>query len=245
MQIVIKKKKAKKFLIVIIALGVTIFVYSQKDIFFADGDITMCAQVITPGRNPQTGEIKEFPTPCDVPKGWDVLEVGGGQEIIRNGVTSKVYWNSDLGLSFEYIINPDGYTLVQHKKREGDHEDLVTYFAIRNTKEQEAFLVSKVPREGPVEISIHVFNNVKKVDIFTWLNDNTQITNYNKELYPIAKENVGGVEALEFLSDGVYLKRNYLLESNGLIYFVSGPEDESFGNIKNDFMTFLQSIVVF
>ncbi len=34
----------------------------------------MCAQVITPARNPQTGDIKEFPTPCDVPEGWVVIE---------------------------------------------------------------------------------------------------------------------------------------------------------------------------
>lgn len=30
----------------------------------------VCVQVITPARNPQTGECREFPTPCDVPQGW-------------------------------------------------------------------------------------------------------------------------------------------------------------------------------
>lgn len=30
-----------------------------------------CIQVITPAKNPQTGECREFPTPCDVPEGWD------------------------------------------------------------------------------------------------------------------------------------------------------------------------------
>lgn len=34
----------------------------------------VCIQVITPARNPQTGECKEFPTPCDVPEEWE--EVG-------------------------------------------------------------------------------------------------------------------------------------------------------------------------
>lgn len=29
-----------------------------------------CIQVITPARNDQTGECREFPTPCDVPQGW-------------------------------------------------------------------------------------------------------------------------------------------------------------------------------
>lgn len=34
----------------------------------------VCAQVITPARNPETKNIVEFPTPCDVPEGWEVIE---------------------------------------------------------------------------------------------------------------------------------------------------------------------------
>lgn len=45
----------------------------------ADGDLNYdandsevdCMQVITYGTDPETGECKEFPTPCDVPDGWD------------------------------------------------------------------------------------------------------------------------------------------------------------------------------
>src|SRR3989344_1385716 len=32
-----------------------------------------CIQVITPARNAQTGEVRDFPTPCDVPEGWSRL----------------------------------------------------------------------------------------------------------------------------------------------------------------------------
>lgn len=32
-----------------------------------------CIQVITPARNPETGETRDFPTPCDVPEGWETL----------------------------------------------------------------------------------------------------------------------------------------------------------------------------
>ncbi len=39
----------------------------------ADDDIS-CIQVITPARNPKTGEVKEFPTPCDVPEGWETVD---------------------------------------------------------------------------------------------------------------------------------------------------------------------------
>lgn len=34
----------------------------------------LCIQVITPARNDETGEIQEFPTPCDVPDGWTTIE---------------------------------------------------------------------------------------------------------------------------------------------------------------------------
>jgi hypothetical protein len=35
-----------------------------------NNDDAFCIQVITPARNPATGEIRDFPTPCDVPEGW-------------------------------------------------------------------------------------------------------------------------------------------------------------------------------
>ncbi len=35
---------------------------------------TVCAQVITHAKNPSTGEEKDFPTPCNVPKGWIVMQ---------------------------------------------------------------------------------------------------------------------------------------------------------------------------
>lgn len=34
----------------------------------------VCAQVITPALDPETGDIVEFPTPCDVPEGWMVVQ---------------------------------------------------------------------------------------------------------------------------------------------------------------------------
>lgn len=33
-----------------------------------------CAQVITPAKNPQTGQCMEFPTPCDVPADWEKVD---------------------------------------------------------------------------------------------------------------------------------------------------------------------------
>lgn len=43
-------------------------------ISFEDSSSDVCIQVITPARNSTTGEIREFPTPCAVPVGWEVIE---------------------------------------------------------------------------------------------------------------------------------------------------------------------------
>lgn len=37
-------------------------------------DETFCIQVITPARNLQTGDTEDFPSPCDVPEGWKIIQ---------------------------------------------------------------------------------------------------------------------------------------------------------------------------
>lgn len=39
-----------------------------------EDDGRVCIQVITPAKNENTGECKEFTTPCDVPKGWEKVK---------------------------------------------------------------------------------------------------------------------------------------------------------------------------
>lgn len=43
----------------------------EPDGGIGDGASGPCAQVITYGRNPDTGEWETFPTPCEVPEGWE------------------------------------------------------------------------------------------------------------------------------------------------------------------------------
>ena len=48
--------------------------YSLNDLLtFRFIEPTFCIQVITPARNPETGEVRDFPTPCDVPEGWEMI----------------------------------------------------------------------------------------------------------------------------------------------------------------------------
>lgn len=36
-------------------------------------DNVICIQVITMARDPKTGKVVDFPTPCDVPEGWQKI----------------------------------------------------------------------------------------------------------------------------------------------------------------------------
>lgn len=40
----------------------------------AKPDDMACIQVITPAKNPETGEVVDYPTPCDVPDGREIVQ---------------------------------------------------------------------------------------------------------------------------------------------------------------------------
>lgn len=70
-------------LALVVGFGYYQFVYTKKPMPPATAPTTatttpetdaVCIQVITPARNPDTGDIREFPTPCDVPEGWEVIQ---------------------------------------------------------------------------------------------------------------------------------------------------------------------------
>lgn len=51
-------------------VGALLIVYLLFFVFPLKNIGSMCVQVIVEAKNPITGEIREFPTPCDVPLGW-------------------------------------------------------------------------------------------------------------------------------------------------------------------------------
>lgn len=69
--------------------GTVYQIYAHSQIYESDQEINqltcgvmgreeikqeMCAQVITHAQNPQTGDVHEYSTPCDVPEGWEVVD---------------------------------------------------------------------------------------------------------------------------------------------------------------------------
>lgn len=67
----------------------------------------ICIQVVTTARSPYSGETKDFPTPCDVPEGWEVVP-GVYNEIPGLDVGEP----SDSG---SRLINPNNPNHVSYK----------------------------------------------------------------------------------------------------------------------------------
>jgi hypothetical protein len=67
-----------------------------------------CTQVLTTARHPITGEVREFPTPCDVPAGW----TRGWPE--TGGTIQLEAWQMALGL---VGLGAAGYAFYVHHKQ--------------------------------------------------------------------------------------------------------------------------------
>lgn len=95
------------------------FIYQMEYAGKDDERAQICIQVVTKARNPYTGETKEFPTPCDVPQGWETIDpsVQYGNDIELSADTEwSTYESKYLGLK---MITPKGMTMTnfQHNER--------------------------------------------------------------------------------------------------------------------------------
>lgn len=80
--------------------------YGQHDDNYNDDNDQMaCIQVIQRARNPQTGEERDFPTPCDVPQGWELVE----SEETDETANWQTYRNEEFDVEFKY---PNDWYLV-------------------------------------------------------------------------------------------------------------------------------------
>lgn len=74
----------------------------------------ICIQVITPARNPYTGETKDFPTPCDVPDEWEV--VSNQEDGLEKTVTYEDYgFNLDSSDYSLYVNQKLGFEMMLPK----------------------------------------------------------------------------------------------------------------------------------
>lgn len=217
----------------------------------ADGEDNggeVCAQVLTDARNPETNEVETFPTPCDVPEGWDVLE-SDPETFDRDGETFSRYRNDDLGLRFEYRTEPDGYLLVDQSMQEVPSEELVEFVSLFNEEEYREVFASDVPREGPPGITFMVFGNPEGYTAREWVEENQMMSNYRPDggLPSTELEEIefSGNPAVRYTYDGLYTNDTIVAHNNGRIYFISGSYFDEESDIRQDFLEMLEHIQLY
>jgi len=198
----------------------------------------LCAQVVTDARNPTTGEVQEFQTPCDVPLGWDTLETDR-EVFVRNDEEWKRYRNDDLGVRFEYRTSPHGYLLIEHEDAASD-----VSLSLFNKEEYAEMLGSGIAREAPPSIAIRIFENAANVLPREWAYEHTGDSNIALASN-IRDVTFAGVAGIRYTVDGLYTSDVLLLLNNGRVYLLSGEYHDNSSSVRNDFLEILTHVSLY
>jgi len=205
----------------------------------------LCAQVITKATNPETGEVKEFPTPCDVPDGW-TLTLGpkeGGMFSVGDETWERVR-DDENGISFAARVDPDGYILIQPPKSEQDTSAFIKAYILFNRAEYED-AQGRENSEGPPFISILIFDNESGQSPREWAESNSGLANTALIQGEIADVALGEAEAIHYSADGLYMSENYIASHNDKLYFLIGSYATAEQKIREDFKTLIDTITFF
>lgn len=160
----------------------------------------ICAQVITPAKNSQTNDCKEFPTPCDVPEGWETV---GDCSLIEKTRIWNTYKNSIYRYSVMY---PSSATLVEAAEGRSfllDKNIFMTTIRTQNTSSdwyQLNISVSDVP-EGTTEEMLlkeykRTIDNMEVKDKQSQYIKEALIEKYNKSLSKYNNGQISGTHVL-------------------------------------------------
>lgn len=158
---------------------------------------------------------------------------------------SATYKNDDLGISFEYRVRPDGYILIEQDKTQVPHPDTVLFVSLFNEREYQELMASSVPREGPPNISVLVFDNPKNQGARAWADSNGMISNIGAALSGISETTLAGVPAIRYLADGLYVNEIIIASNNNRIYFLVGSYIDENTPIRKDFLEMLNNFSLY
>lgn len=149
-------------------------------------------------------------------------------------------------LAFDYLGGPDGYIiddLSDFSSEESQTIEVVKMYRIMNKKEKFELENSEVAREGSPAIQVTVFRNDQNQSADVWIDSYPQFSNISLLLDEVSPTEIaGGVNAIRYRTDGLYVSDNVVVANGDFIYHFIGSYLEPDSFIHQDFKGIVDSV---
>jgi|GEM_PF-2409753 len=192
-----------KFSSITVLMCTGVFCYAKENLIINSIKNRICIQVITPAKNPITGECKEFPTPCDVPPGWQKVKSCSGSIItippeerpIPPFICKEYFWYDEQNLECQGPRTFCGAFVYKglhvFEKKEDCEKSLNENPKFKEKKEEEEV---KKEIEEKNEVSLEI--STKNINKINFIPGGVEVENekINLEKEKIFTKKVGGRE---------------------------------------------------
>ncbi len=152
-----------------------------------------------------------------------------------------VYEKAELGLAFEYQTGSDGYTLYERTGGDGSDAQVASLMLVHENQRpmvEDPTMYS----EGPINISIEVFENSLKQFPRAWAEEHTAYSNLSLVLGEISETVIGGANALRYRVDGLYQMDVAVVAHGSKMYVLSASYLDTESPTYRDFDPLLTSL---
>ena len=130
---------------------------------------------------------------------------------------TPTYQNEEYGLSFQY---PEGLYLHERKDAGTPERPQLSLFLVEDTEENRDVLEGRntTPREGPIGITVDVYQNPEELSASEWVQDDTNWTVATSQAEPVT---INGRQGVSFTWSGLYEGRTVVLTKGDKAYVFS------------------------
>lgn len=158
---------------------------------------------------------------------------------------TSVYSNADHGFSFTYNKGPSGYVLEEPQALLGGTPARLAAVMLTATREHGMGGVADTPREGPPTMQVHVYRNADGLSSKAWAEQHADASGYGRAITPVSETVVSGVEAIQYVSDGLYTADTYVVAHEGYVYVLMGMWADEESPLRADFASIVASFTFF
>lgn len=154
----------------------------------------------------------------------------------KNGNTMKRYQDDRTDISFDYRVEPDGYTAVSTQ------EDTVLGIALIKTTDYD-YMKDGPGRGGPPAINLIIYPNDDGLSALEWALENSAYSNLQDEEL-VTAYTLAGIEGIRYSWEGMFNGETVIISDENNVYMFSGTSHDGDTAMKEDFDAMLRSVTL-